>query len=366
MGMKKIDWYILNKFLTTFFFCIFLFTIISIVIDVSEKTDDFVKSGFTLKQIITQYYFGFIPHIVAILFPLFVFISVIFFTSKMASRSEIVAILASGTSYNRFLKPYWIGGIFLATILWFATRYIIPIANEIRTDFQTKYVDGTFSSASAYKSTTTIYFRMDSNTYAGVSYYDTANKFGSSFFMSRFNKKGEMEYNARAEIMRWDTASKNWKLENIIERKINGLKEEVNQSSERIMNFKIKPIDLRRDEYTKDKLITPELDKFIQSEELRGGEGLNALKVERYRRDSTPMSVLILTLIAVFVSSKKSRGGSGNHLAFGIVAAALFILTERFSTMFSTKGNFPPLLAAWTPNLIFSVVAFWLFKRTPK
>ena len=364
--MKKIDWYILNKFLTTFFFCIFLFTIISIVIDISEKTDDFVKSGFTLKQIITQYYFGFIPHIVAILFPLFVFISVIFFTSKMAGRSEIVAILASGTSYNRFLKPYWIGGSLLALLLWVSTRYIIPVANEIRTDFQTKYVDGTFSSASAYKSTTTIYFRMDSFTYAGVSYYDTANKFGSSFFMSRFNAKNEMEYNLRAEIIRWDTGHKNWKLENIMERKINGLKEEVSQASERIMNFHLKPIDLRRDEYTKDKLTTPDLDKFILSEELRGGEGLNGLKVERYRRDSTPVSVLILTFIAVFVSSKKTRGGSGSHLAFGIVAAALFILTERFSTMFSTKGNFSPLIAAWTPNMIFALVAFWLFKKTPK
>ena len=118
--MKKIDWYILKKFLTTFFFAIFLFAVIAVVVDVSEKTDDFVKSNLGFTRIITQYYAGFIPHIIALLFPLFVFIGVIFFTSKMAGQSEIIAILASGTSYARWLRPYWIGGVFLAIILWFS------------------------------------------------------------------------------------------------------------------------------------------------------------------------------------------------------------------------------------------------------
>src|ERR1043165_251174 len=130
--MKKIDWYILKKLFVTFFFCMFLFTLIAVAVDSSEKTDDFVKSGLSTKQIITQYYFGFIPYMWGLLFPLFVFIAVIFFTSRMASRSEIIAILASGTSYNRFLRPYIIGGLTLSTILWFASQYVIPKAQDIR------------------------------------------------------------------------------------------------------------------------------------------------------------------------------------------------------------------------------------------
>src|SRR5215510_488905 len=134
--MKKIDWYILKKLFVTFFFCMFLFTLIAVAVDSSEKTDDFVKSGLSTTQIITQYYFGFVPFIWGLLFPLFVFIAVIFFTSKMAIRSEVIAILASGTSYNRLLRPYIIGGIFLALLLWLGNRYLIPKANSIRSNFQ--------------------------------------------------------------------------------------------------------------------------------------------------------------------------------------------------------------------------------------
>src|ERR1044071_141370 len=139
--MRKIDWYILKKLFVTFFFCMFLFTFIAVAVDSSEKTDDFVKSGLTTSQIITQYYFGFVPYIWGLLFPLFVFIAVIFFTSRMAARSEIVAILASGVSYNRFLRPSLLGGLFLPLFLWFASRYVIPRAQEIRSNFQSKYID---------------------------------------------------------------------------------------------------------------------------------------------------------------------------------------------------------------------------------
>src|ERR1051325_6392709 len=139
--MKKIDWYILKKLFVTFFFCMFLFTLIAVAVDSSEKTDDFVKSGLSTSQIITQYYFGFIPYIWGLLFPLFVFIAVIFLTSRMATRSEIVAILASGISYNRFLRPYIIGGLVLAGVLWYATQYIIPKAQNLRANFQNTYVD---------------------------------------------------------------------------------------------------------------------------------------------------------------------------------------------------------------------------------
>lgn len=362
--MKKLDWYIFKNLLTTFFFSLFLFAFISIVIDVSEKTDDFVKSGLPVNEIISKYYYGFIPHILALLFPLFVFIAVIFFTSKMAGRSEIIAILASGTSFNRFLRPFFIAGVFLGSILWFANQYIIPIANDIRVNFQANYIDNnsTYNPLTAKRSN--LYIRIDSFTYAGVN-YDTFSKAGTNFFMQRI-KGNQVLYNLRAENIRWDTAKRKWVLDNIIERNIDGLKEKVTMSPNRVMNFNFKPFDLKRDEYAKDKLITPELDRFISLEELRGAEGLNALKVERYRRDATPVAVLLLTMIGVVVASRKVRGGSGIHLALGFVTAAIFILTDRFSTIFSVKGNLSPLLAAWLPNIIFTFVAIWFYRRSPK
>ena len=362
--MKKLDWYIIKNLLTTFFFSLFLFAFIAIVIDISEKTDDFVKSGLTFKEILTKYYYGFIPHILALLFPLFVFIAVIFFTSKMAGRSEIVAILASGTSFNRFLRPFFLAGVFLAAVLWFANQFVIPIANDIRVNFQANYIDNNSSYNPLVSKRTNLYIRIDSFTYAGVN-YDTATKAGTNFFMQRI-KGNEVTYNLRAENIRWDTSKNKWMLDNIVERNINGLKEKVTMTPNRVMNFNFKPFDLMRDEYAKDKLITPELDRYITLEEQRGAEGLNALKVERYRRDATPAAVLLLTMIGVVVASRRVRGGSGIHLAMGFITAAIFILTDRFSTIFSVKGNLSPLLAAWLPNIIFTFVAIWFYRRAPK
>lgn len=363
--MKKLDWYILKKFLTTFFFAIFLFTIIAVVVDVSEKTDDFVKTGLSVNQIITLYYFGFVPHIIALLFPLFVFIAVIFFTSKMAGKSEIIAILASGTSYMRWLRPYWIGGGFLCVLLWFANQYVVPKANQIRGAFEAKYIDGNNSYNALVATSSNIYLRVDSFTYAGIYSYDTLTKRGGPVFFYKVQNDQVVE-NMRADGISWDTATKKWRLESLLDRKLRPLKEEVKLEMTRAMNFNFKPYDLSRDKYTKDKLTSPELDRFIRLEELRGSEGLNELKVERYRRDATCITVLLLTLIGAIVAGRKVRGGSGVHLAVGFMIAALFIITDRFSTIFSTKGNLPPLVAAWIPNMIFVFVVVYLYRKAPK
>ena len=362
--LTKLDWYILKKFFTTFIFCMLLFTVIAVAVDSSEKTDDFVKTGLTTGQIIKQYYVGFVPYIWGLLYPLFVFIAVIFFTSKMALRSEVIAILATGTTYNRWLRPYIVGGIVFAIGLWFANRYGIPKANEIRSNFQTKYLDDAdptknMSSRSSY------YLRVDTNTYVGVRYYDTTTKTASSFFMDRV-KNNKVVYNLRANSMQWDTAQKKWKLTGVVERTIDSLQENVRQVPEMHMNLNIKPEDLRKDEYAKDKFTTPQLAHYIHMEELRGTEGLNTLKVELYRRTATPATVILLTLIGAVVAGRKTRGGSGLHLAIGIGIAALFIISDRFSTVFSIKGNFPPLLAAWMPNIVFSFVAWYMYRRAPK
>jgi lipopolysaccharide export system permease protein len=363
--LKKLDWYILNKFLKVFFFSIFLFAVIAVVIDGSEKTDDFVRSGFSASEIFTRYYIGFIPHIIALLFPLFVFIAVIFFTSKMAGQTEIIAILASGTSYNRWLRPYLIGGVFLGLFLWISNLYFIPKANIIRGSFEAAYVDSHSSYNALIQGSTDIYFKVDSFTYAGIYGYDTAAKRGNNFFIYKV-EGDKVNYNLRAETILWDTAAKQWLLTEVIERKVFNNREKMDYVSTMHTNFGFLPLDLEKDKYTKDKLTTPQLIKQIKLEEIRGSEVLNELRIERYRRDATPITVLLLTLIGAIIAGHKVRGGSGSHLALGFIIAAVFIITDRFSTIFSTKGNLPPLLAAWIPNIIFVWVVYYLYKKAAK
>jgi lipopolysaccharide export system permease protein len=360
--LKKLDKYILKKFIFTFIYGIVLLTFVTIVIDVSEKADDFVSSGLSAGEIVTQYYIGFIPHIVSMLFPLFVFISVIFFTSKMAGRSEIVAILASGTSFNRFLRPYWIGSILLAIVLWLGYRYVTPKANSLRTEFQTRYID---KSAYTTSSGSALYFRNDSTTYGQISYFDTSLKRGTSFVLQEI-KNNRLVRNLRADALVWDTSYKRWRIDYVVERTIDGTTETLRQVDSQYITLNFKPAEFVKTEFTKDVLTTPELSELIEKEKLRGKEGINDLIVEKHRRDASPVSILILTMIGVSVSSRKTRGGSGLHLAIGFIVAALFILTDRFSTIFSTKGDFPPMLAAWTPNIIFVFVAIYLFVKAPK
>ncbi len=364
--MKKLDWYIIKNFLVTFFFSIFLFTIIAVVVDISEHTDDFVQSGLGAGQIFMQYYIAFIPHIIALLFPLFVFIAVLFFTSKLAGRSEFIAILASGITYQRLLLPYFIGGLFLATLLWASNAFVIPRAEVTRLKFQVNYIDN----HSSYNEITVpnqknMYLRIDSFSYAGIINYDTSRHRGGPFFMHTI-KNNKLVYNMRAASLEWDTASRKWELQSVFERTINGLKEKTVSTPKRYMSFNFKPFDLSRDEHAKDILTSPELAKYITREEERGAEGINDLKIENYRRVATPFAVIILTMIGAMVAGRKVRGGSGVHLAFGFITAAIFILMDRFSTIFSTKGNLPPAIAAWIPNVVFLLVAFYIYRKAPK
>ncbi len=364
--MKKIDKYILGKYLSSFFFCLLLLTVIVVVVDISEKTDDFVRSKLSATQIITDYYLGFIPRIDAMLFPLFVFIAVIFFTSKMAGRSEIIAILCSGVSYRRFLLPYVIGGLILSAMLWAGYQYVVPNANRKWGDFEKKYIDDLGVSGStngSYKQY--IYFRIDSNTYATIKGYDTVTKTGNNFAIQKF-VNNKMVYNLRALNFNWDSASRKWVLNNVLERTINEITETVTRTNQKFEWYNFRPLDLRKDDYLKDQMTTPDLNNFIKLEKMRGSEMLSTLQVERYNRDAIPVSVLILTLIGAVLASKKVRGGSGSHLALGVVISVLYILFSRFSVVFATKGDFAPWLAAWTPNILFGILAFYLYKVAPK
>jgi lipopolysaccharide export system permease protein len=336
---------------------------IAIAIDSSEHTENFVKSGLSTKQIISKYYVGFIPYIWGLLFPLFVFIAVIYTTSRLAMRSEIIAMLASGTSYIRFLRPYIFAGFILASILYIASRDFIPKGNEIRSSFHVKYFDRQDLGHPDYKRTN--YRRSDTNSYVGIRDYDTIMKTSGAIFLHRV-RKNEVIYNLRADAMKWDTAKKNWLLTNAVERKVGEKGEEVKVYPSYSIDLHLKPNDLKYDYYLKDKLTTSKLKQVIKEEEQRGTEGLNTLKVEWYRRSATPVSVFLLTIIGAIIASRKTRGGSGLHIAIGFIIAAIFILADKFSSTFSVKGDFHPLIAAWLPNVFFTIICWWLYRRAPK
>lgn len=362
--MKKLDWYILRQYLTTFLFSLILFAFITIAVDASEKAEDFIKSQLSFWEIAREYYSGFIPHIISLLFPIFVLISVVFFTSRLATRNEIIAMLSTGMSLKRILLPYWIGSLMLALGLGLSNHYLIPIANKIRTTFESKYVDmGSIGKGSQY--ITNLHLRIDSFTYAGIRNYDTVSKTGQGFYLQRVRNQ-KVEYNLRSETFAWDTTKKQWRLDLAIERKINGLREDVALLPNYYIKLGYQPYDIAADEYKKDRLKTPELIRLINKEERRGSEGVNALKFERYRRDAYAVAVIIMTMIAAILASRKIRGGSGLHLALAFIIGVSFIMCDKFSMVFSTKGNFPPIVAAWFPNFLFGILALYLYRRSPK
>ncbi len=207
--------------------------------------------------------------------------------------------------------------------------------------------------------------RTDSFSYAGMRFYDTTSKTGNSFFTETV-KGQEVIYNLRADNFSWDTSKKAWRMTGVLERRISGMREEVTFNYELYKKLPFDPADLKRDQYLQARMISPELQKRIEKEKLRGSETVKELEMENAHRMATPFSVVLLTLIGAILASRKIRGGSGVHLAIGIIICAVFILADRFSTIFSTKGDLDPYVAAWIPNIIFTFLTFYLYRSAPK
>lgn len=360
--MTKIDWYILKKFLGTFFYAIMILTVISVVIDITEKIDDFISNNLSVSYIITHYYFGFIPFIVAMLFPLFIFIAVIFFTSKMAYRLEIMAVLSSGVSFSRFLRAYWVGGILLAFLLGFANESIVPRANKIKNTFENTYVH---SSGPGGDIRTNIHMRVDTQTYISMNNFYPDNDYATGFILEKI-KGQKLLTKLESQSVTWDSTNKVWKTNRAVVREMGDMKLNVRTITDTTIKMDLTPKDLLANSDAQQTMTTAELNRYIAAQELRGTGGLNYLYVEKYQRVASAFAVIILTLIGAVIASRKVRGGSGLHLALGIVISVTYILFMRFSTTFSVKGTLNPLLAVWIPNFIFAGVTIWLYRRAQK
>ena len=358
--IKKLDWYIIGKFLSTFFFAIIILAAISCVIDYSEKVDNIVQKKAPLL-VVLNYYKNFIPHITALLFHLFIFIATIFFTSKLAYKSEIIAILSSGVSFQRFLRPYFIGASFLCIVSLVANHWIIPIANKQRVAFEDKYIND----ANYIYPGENVHLGISKDNYIYIQSFNFANGTGNHFTAEKM-KGNLLTEKLMADVINYDSVKKAWVLHNVVIRRNDTLKESVTTLPELTMNYPFTPADLNHNEAQKEGLTTPELNKYIATEQLRGRENLNFFYVELHRRTAQPFAGLILTVIGACLASRKIRGGGGFHLALGIAISAIYIMLMQLSTTFSTKSSLNPFIAVWIPNVIYGFIAWVLYRRQVK
>lgn len=354
--MKILDRYIFLKFVGTFIYAIGIMALISCVIDYSEKVADFVKFKAPTSAIFF-YYLTFIPHITALLFPLFIFIAAIFFTSRLAYRSEIIAMLATGMSFTRFLRPYVYGAVFLGLISLGMNHFLIPMANKYRLKFEDQYYKNKIISSDA-----NVHLKLSDNLLVYVQGYNYEQNTGNRFVAEKINGN-ELQERLTAESASYDSVKRAWQLRNVFIRKIDGLKEEEEFIPEMTRLYPFTPKDLRVNLGIKEALTTPQLDDYIALQESRGNSSLNFYRIEKHRRTAQPFAALILTIIGACIASRKVRGGSGLHLALGIVISALYVMAMQFSNTFSTNAGFSPFIATWIPNFIFGLVALVLYRR---
>jgi lipopolysaccharide export system permease protein len=358
--VKKIDWYIFKKYLTTFVFIMVLLIAITIVIDISEKIDSLLEGGIPLKEVITDYYFGFIPYISSLLAPFFILVAVIFFTSQLAERSEIIAILNSGTSFYRFLLPYFYGALFFFFVLLIGNHFIIPEANKKRIAFEDKYLYKVSNNA-AYN----FHRAFPTGEFIFVESYRPYDASAYRFSLEKFNK-GSMVLKLRCDRIEWIKKTKKWRLNNYYRRELVGEQFKLTKGTVLDTVLPFEPSDFTFTTNTKEMMTTPELNKYISDMYKAGQSNLEFYEVEKQRRTSIPFSIFIMTLIGVSLASRKLRGGLGGHIVLGIGLSATYEIIMKFSVTFSTNSSLPAFFGVWIPNFIFGIIAIYLLKKAPK
>ncbi len=357
---KKLDLYIIRKFLGTFFFAIVLIISITIVFDFSEKIDNFIDKEAPFKAVIFDYYINFIPYFANLFSALFTFVSVIYFTSKMAYDTEIIAILSSGISFKRLMFPYFISALIIGIFSFFLSNFVIPPANAKRLDFTETYLKKRFVNKER-----NIHRQIEPGLFIYMTNFETSSKIGYKFSLEKFEGK-QLVSKLTSRSIKWNKEKEKWTIKDYVIRRIDGDKEtlEKGKSIDTLLNFK--PDEFSRRTNVVEAMNMMELDDFIDEQIMRGDSNISAYKIEKYRRIANPFSAFILTLIGVSLASRKVRGGMGLHLGIGLALSFSFILFMQISTVFATNGSMNPLLAVWLPNILFSVIGIYLYRVAPK
>lgn len=362
---KKIDWYIFKRFLTTYVFLILIVMSVAIIFDFNERIDKLLSSDATWKQICFDYYLNFVPYFANLFSPLFIFISVIFFTSNLAIRSEIIAMKAAGMSFRRILRPYMMAAAVIAATSFVLGSYIIPPGNEKRVEFENRYFrKKNFHTMEA----TNVQMQVDTGVIAYIGRFDNRTKTGYEFSLDKFEDKRLVSH-LTAYTIQYDTLADHpysWSIRSWRLRTLKGRREIITSGMQLDSTILMQPSDFFYLKGQQETLTLPQLREFIDRQKLRGAAGVALFEVEYHKRIAAPFAAFILTLIGVCVSSQKRKGGMGAALGFGLALSGLYILFQSISASFATNAGLIPMIAVWIPNLVFALVAYVLYKRTPQ
>ena len=360
-GLKILDLYIIRKFLGSFLLSITLILAIVVIFDLSEKIDDFIESEVGLKEILFEYYLNFVPYFGVLFSSLFTFIAVIYFTSRMAYNTEIIAILSSGMSFRRMLLPYLISATLIAAVSFYLSDRVIPGANKVKLDFEERYIH---KRPVRFK-TKNFHRQIEPGIYVYLQNYSNVSKVGYNFTIEKF-ENGELKSKMFADQIRWDTTINKWQARRYYIRTIDGLHETIEEGRTIDTTLSIHPDDFKIRLNIVETMSLKQLDEFIKKQLMQGETNVTAYQIERHNRISFPFSTFILTLIGVAVSSRKMRGGIGLQIAIGVVISFTYILFMQFSKQFAIGGLLPVMLAVWLPNLFYLAVAIFLFRLAPR
>ncbi len=359
--MKKLDLYIIKKFLGTFFFMLGTIMSIAIVFDVSEKLEKLVKTQAPFDEIILDYYLNFVLYYGNVFSSLLIFLSVLLFTSQMAQRTEIVAIFASGISFRRLMFPYFVGATILVGVSLYFTHYQLPIANQQRLEFANKYLHKQYRIKDK-----NLHRQIDDETIAYFQSFSPANNYGSKFSIERWNTDGELTYKLLAERANFDSTTGSWVIENYFIRELTNGDDIISSGNKMDTILPLKPADFGQRLNIASTMSTKELSAYIEEERKRGSDKTVHFEIEKYQRTSYPFATYILTMIGVSMASRKSRGGIGVHLASGVVIAITYIFAMKVTTVAATNAGLDPMLAVWIPNAFYLLIGIYLFSKAQK
>ena len=362
--MKRIDRYIIAKFLGTYFFSIVLIISIGVVFDFNENIDRFTESEAPWKAIVMQYYLNFIPYYANLFSALFVFISVIFFTTKLADNSEIIAMISAGVSRNRLLKPYMISAAIIAALSFYLGAEVIPRSSVKRLAFENTYKKRVKNPTYAEK----VQLQVEPSVIAYMEHFDGVSKMGIHFSLDKFENK-KLVSHLSANTVQYDTLSDvryQWHLKDVTIRELRGMKEKIVHYDLLDSIIRMEPRDFLFIRNQQETMTNAELKDYIIKQRNRGSGNLSIFEVEYYKRYASPFAAFILSSIGMSLSSRKRKGGMGFSLGIGIALSATYILLQGVSATFSTNAGMHPALAAWMPNILYTIIAFYLYRKAPQ
>lgn len=362
--IKLIDGYIIRKFIGTYFYSIILIISISIVFDINENLAKFTANNAPMRAIVFDYYANFVPYFANLFSPLFVFIAVIFFTSKLAGNSEVIAMMACGMSFKRLLRPYMISAALISMLNFYLGSYVIPIGTIVKHDFEAQYKN---SKNKKNTMASNVQLQVDKGVIAYISRYDDTRKTGYGFSLDKFEKK-KLVSHMTANVIHYDTISDSryhWKAVNYKIRELKGLREHISTGMELDTMIMMEPMDLIFSKGQQETFTSPELKRYISKQKDRGSSNVVQYEVEYHKRIASCFASFILTVIGASLSARKRKGGMGLALGVGLALSFSYILLQTVSSTFAINAGTPPMLAAWIPNLLYVFIAYYCYKKAP-